>query len=107
MDQPVIKVVLKGSGKPLRGVDVIAFSDFAAGKGAQGTTNAKGEVSLQLPRSVRPVAWWLRRHKRQVSARVGRTVARARNCAVGSIASCEASSFHKHLYQIIQAQSSA
>ena len=51
--QPVIKVVLKGSGKPLRGVDVIAFSDFAAGKGAQGTTNAKGEVSLQLPRSVR------------------------------------------------------
>lgn len=53
LTQPVIKVVLQGSGKPLRGVDVIAFSDFAAGKGAQGTTNAKGEVALQLPRSVR------------------------------------------------------
>ncbi|HEX3140200.1 MAG TPA: hypothetical protein VHQ87_09105, partial [Rhizobacter sp.] len=51
--QPVIKVVIQGSGKALRAVDVIAFSDFAAQKGAQGTTNAKGEVSLQLPRSVR------------------------------------------------------
>ena len=51
--QLVIKVVLQGSGKLLRGVDVIAFSDHAAGKGAQGTTNAKGEVVLQLPRSVR------------------------------------------------------
>lgn len=51
--QPVVKVVLKGSGKPLRGVEVIAFSDFEAGKGAQGSTNAKGELALQLPRSVR------------------------------------------------------
>lgn len=50
---PVVKVVLQDSGKPLRGVEVIAFSDFEAGKGAQGTTNARGEVSLELPRSVR------------------------------------------------------
>ncbi|MEO8154266.1 MAG: S8 family serine peptidase [Rhizobacter sp.] len=51
--RPVLKVVLKGSGKPLRGVDVIAFTDFAASKGAEGSTNAKGEVALQLPRSAR------------------------------------------------------
>jgi len=50
---PVVKVVLKGSGKPLRGVDVIAFSDVEAGRGAQGTTNARGEVALELPRSVK------------------------------------------------------
>lgn len=50
---PVVKVVLKGSGKALRGVEVIAFSDFEAGKGAQGTTNARGEVTLELPRSVK------------------------------------------------------
>jgi subtilisin family serine protease len=53
LTQPVVKVVLKGSGKPLRGVEVIAFSDFEAGRGAQGTTNAKGEVALELPRSVK------------------------------------------------------
>lgn len=53
MVEPRIKVVLQGSGKPLRGVEVIAFSDYAAGKGAQGTTNARGELALQLPRSVR------------------------------------------------------
>ncbi|MBC7954403.1 MAG: S8 family serine peptidase [Cytophagales bacterium] len=51
--QPRIKVVLQGSGKPVRGVEVIAFSDYEAGKGAQGSTNAKGELVLQLPRSVR------------------------------------------------------
>ncbi len=51
--QTVIKVVLQGSGKPLRDVDVIAFSDFKAGKGAQGRTNARGEATLALPRSVR------------------------------------------------------
>ncbi len=51
--QPRVKVVLQGSGKPVRGVEVIAFSDFEAGKGAQGNTNARGEVELQLPRSVR------------------------------------------------------
>ena len=50
---PRVKVVLQGSGKPLRSVEVIAFSDFEAGKGAQGNTNARGEVELQLPRSVR------------------------------------------------------
>lgn len=51
--QPVVKVVVKGSGQALRGVEVIAFSDFAEGKGAQGTTNARGEVVLALPRSVK------------------------------------------------------
>ncbi len=53
MVQPVVKVVLAGSGKPVRGVEVIAFSDFDARKGAQGTTNVRGEVSLELPGSVR------------------------------------------------------
>lgn len=51
--QPVVKVVLKGSGKPVRGVEIIAFSDFEAGKGAQATTNARGEAVLELPRSVK------------------------------------------------------
>ncbi len=51
--QPRVKVVLQGSGKPLRSVEVIAFSDYEAGKGAQGSTNARGEIELQLPRSVR------------------------------------------------------
>ncbi|MBX3622518.1 MAG: S8 family serine peptidase [Rhizobacter sp.] len=51
--QPVVKVVVRGSGKALRGVEVIAFSDFEAGRGAQGTTNARGEVALALPRSVK------------------------------------------------------
>jgi subtilisin family serine protease len=51
--QPVVKVVLKGSGKPLRGVEIIAFSDFAAGRGAQATTNARGQAVLTLPRSVK------------------------------------------------------
>ncbi|MET0335472.1 MAG: S8 family serine peptidase [Rhizobacter sp.] len=53
LTQPVVKVVMKGSCKPLRGVDVIAFSDFAAGKGAQATTNARGQATLALPRSVK------------------------------------------------------
>jgi subtilisin family serine protease len=51
--QPTLKVVIEGSNKGLRDVDVIAFSDFEAQKGAQGRSNAKGEVVLELPRSVR------------------------------------------------------
>lgn len=53
MAQPVVKVVVQGTGKPVRGVEVLAFSDFDEGRGAQGTTNARGEVSLALPRSVK------------------------------------------------------
>lgn len=51
--QPTVKVVLQGSGKPLRAVEVIAFSDFAGRKGAQATTNGRGEAVLELPRSVK------------------------------------------------------
>ncbi|MCR5883755.1 S8 family serine peptidase [Rhizobacter sp. J219] len=48
-----LKVVLKETGQALRDVDVIAFSDVAAGKGAQGSTNARGQVNLEFPRSVK------------------------------------------------------
>ncbi|MDX2032931.1 MAG: S8 family serine peptidase [Blastocatellia bacterium] len=43
-----IKLVSKADGKPVAGVDVVAFTDFAGRRGAQGTTNSKGEVSLAL-----------------------------------------------------------
>ncbi len=51
--QSVIKVVFKGTGKAVRGVEVIAFTDYEARKGATGLTNARGEAKLDLPGSVR------------------------------------------------------
>ncbi len=53
MERHTVKVVCQGSTRGLRDVDVIAFSDVAAGKGAQATTNARGEAVLVLPRSVK------------------------------------------------------
>ena len=53
LERHTLKVVLKETGQALRDVDVIAFSDFAAGKGAQGSTNARGQVNLEFPRSVK------------------------------------------------------
>lgn len=53
LERHVVKVVLKETGEAVRDADVIAFSDFAAGKGAQGSTNARGQVLLELPRSVK------------------------------------------------------
>jgi len=47
----VLTVVGKGDGKPLAGAIVVAFTDFANGVGAQGTTNASGKVSLGLQAS--------------------------------------------------------
>ncbi|OFA07381.1 S8 family serine peptidase [Duganella phyllosphaerae] len=43
-----IKVVDTVSGKPVRGAMVVAFTNFAGQEGAQGTSNAKGEVTLQF-----------------------------------------------------------
>jgi subtilisin family serine protease len=53
LERHTVKVVLKGSGQAVRDAEVIAFTDFAAGKGAQGSTNARGQVLLELPRSVK------------------------------------------------------
>jgi subtilisin family serine protease len=36
------------NGKPISGAMVVAFTDFAARRGAQGTSNAQGQVLLQL-----------------------------------------------------------
>jgi hypothetical protein len=52
-ERHVLKVALKETGQALRDAEVIAFSDFAAGRGAQGTTNARGQVTLEFPRSVK------------------------------------------------------
>ncbi len=42
-----LTVKARGGG-PIKGVNVVAFTDFAAREGAQGTTNASGKVSLSL-----------------------------------------------------------
>jgi subtilisin len=44
----VLKVVSRADGSPLKGVKVVAFTDFAAREGAMGTSNASGSVSLAL-----------------------------------------------------------
>jgi subtilisin len=44
-----VKVVLAGTDTPVRGADVVAFTDFAERTGASGKTNAKGEATLKLP----------------------------------------------------------
>ena len=48
-----VRIVFQGSDKPVRDVDVIAFTDFAARRGASAKTNAKGEVRLDLPPETR------------------------------------------------------
>ena len=44
-----LTVVLKNGVAPVPDVMVVAFTNFAKGVGAQGKTNAKGQVSLALP----------------------------------------------------------
>ncbi len=41
-----VKVVSGNNGAPLKGVTVVAFTDFETGAGAEGLTNAKGVVTL-------------------------------------------------------------
>jgi len=43
-----VKVTDAASGKPVKGAQVVAFTDLAAGVGQQGTTNARGLVSLKF-----------------------------------------------------------
>jgi len=43
-----LSIVSAGTGQPLRNAFVAAFTDFEARRGAQGVTNAKGEVKLAL-----------------------------------------------------------
>lgn len=43
-----LSVVSKDGGAPVRGATVVAFTNFAAGEGAQGVTNAAGKVRLRL-----------------------------------------------------------
>jgi len=45
----VLSVELQPDATPLAEVDVIAFTDFAQGRGAQGRTNRSGQVRLRLP----------------------------------------------------------
>ncbi|WP_228896604.1 S8 family peptidase [Pseudoduganella aquatica] len=47
----VIKVVDAASGKPVKGAQLVAFTDFANGVGQQGTSNAKGMVTLKFTTS--------------------------------------------------------
>eukprot|EP01034_Spumella_vulgaris_P030392 gene30392-37601_t len=43
-----LKVTDAGTGKPVKGAQVVAFTDLAGGVGQQGTTNAKGLASLKF-----------------------------------------------------------
>jgi subtilisin len=47
-----IEVVLRSDGAPLPDVEVIAFTDFADGRGAVGRTNRHGQAKLRLPASM-------------------------------------------------------
>jgi subtilisin len=46
-----LKVVAKGSGAPIAGATVVAFTNFAKRAGLQGTTNKSGSVKLKFPGS--------------------------------------------------------
>jgi subtilisin family serine protease len=50
-----VKVVLGKDGAPVRGADVVAFTDFAQRAGASARTNAKGEATLKLPAGTKTV----------------------------------------------------
>lgn len=49
----VITVLSKGTNKPVRGAEVIAFTDYESRQGAQGTTNAQGVVRLSLGKAAK------------------------------------------------------
>ena len=42
--------VLGPGNKPIRGVQVAAFTDFESRRGAGGVTDAKGRVALKIPK---------------------------------------------------------
>lgn len=46
--QPLSIKVVDPSGQPIKGALVVAFTDFAAKVGGNGTSNAKGELQLRL-----------------------------------------------------------
>ena len=48
-----ITVRSKGGGTPVKDVFVVAFTDFAAREGAQGTTSSTGKVTLKIPSGVK------------------------------------------------------
>jgi subtilisin len=47
-----ITVTARGSQKPVKDVFVVGFTDFAARQGAQGTTSARGKVTLKIPSGI-------------------------------------------------------
>jgi subtilisin family serine protease len=49
----VLTVELQSDASPLADVEVIAFTDFSEGRGAQGRTNRRGQVRLRLPDDTR------------------------------------------------------
>jgi subtilisin family serine protease len=51
----VLAVELLSDATPLADVDVIAFTDYAQGRGAQGRTNRRGQVRLRLPASTQSI----------------------------------------------------
>ena len=51
----VLSVELQSDSTPLADVDVIAFTDYAQGRGAQGRTNRRGQVRLRLPASTHSI----------------------------------------------------
>lgn len=50
-----VSVVSAADGSPVAGVDVVAFTDFAAREGAEGKTNAKGVATLSFGTSRKKV----------------------------------------------------
>jgi subtilisin len=51
----VLQVELQPDATPLPDVEVIAFTDFAEGRGAQGRSNRRGQVRLRLPDGTRSI----------------------------------------------------
>jgi subtilisin len=51
----IVLTVRASRGGPLRGVQVVAFTDFELREGAQGVTNSQGKVSLNLGASSRKI----------------------------------------------------
>jgi subtilisin len=51
----VLQVELEPDGTPLADVEVIAFTDFAEGRGAEGRSNRRGQVRLRLPEGTRAI----------------------------------------------------
>src|SRR5262245_34916916 len=47
-----LTVTARGGGKPVKDVFVVAFTDFEARQGAQGTTSAQGKVTLKIPSGI-------------------------------------------------------